>query len=79
MVFCTFIGVNFLDERMSAPERRNLHLKFLKFSRVTPPDRPSSAGGGDPIYPSTAISAVHGGIRPRIWVTNGDAVGRPVC
>ena len=64
MVFCTFAGVNFLNE--SAPGGRNLHLKFLNLSRATPLIRIPLRKVASPshIHPSTAISAVRWGKGP---------------
>jgi len=65
--------VSLCDE--SAPEGRNLHLKFKLFSGVTPPDRTSTARDGDPLphrfrrVPEQAS---------RCWDRNYDDVGRPV-
>ena len=64
-IFCTFAGVNFLDE--NAPESRNLHIKFQTKFRVTPP-------AITPIGRSDSARGKH----PQCSDTNCDAVGRPV-
>jgi len=52
VVFCTFAGVKFLAE--SAPESRNLHLKFHSYSGVTPRTGPCCKRWRPPPLPTLA-------------------------
>ena len=76
VVFCTFAEVNFLAE--SAPESRNLQLKFQKISGGHTPWLDLTVGGGDslPHQPRTRPLWPHWG-----WVLEGghccNAVGVP--
>jgi len=83
VVFCTFAGVNFRAE--SAPESRNLHRKFRKFSvfffwgwytRTGPLLQEVATHAAPTPSPRTAVWAMREGKRRRCWDTDCDTVGR---
>ena len=67
MVFRTFVGVNVLAQ--SAPESRNLHLKFQIFWGMTPLDWTPTADSTDPFMLTPSMADGKGAS------TNCDAVG----